>query len=43
MCTSYSKITLYIIVRQTSSILLQGVPNSVPLNDVNEALLKVKF
>ncbi|KAI7888320.1 cation efflux family-domain-containing protein [Mucor mucedo] len=29
------------LVKQTSSILLQGVPNSVPLQDVNEALLKL--
>lgn len=31
------------LVKQTSSILLQGVPNSVPLQDVNEALLKVNI
>jgi Co/Zn/Cd efflux system component len=32
----------FVIVRQTSFILLQGVPSSVPLEDVNEALIKVK-
>lgn len=31
----------FILVRQTASILLQGVPRSVPLKDVNNALLKV--
>ncbi|KAG1447760.1 hypothetical protein G6F56_009158 [Rhizopus delemar] len=29
------------LVRQTSFILLQGVPKSVPLSDVNESLLKL--
>ncbi|GAA5808902.1 hypothetical protein MFLAVUS_002301 [Mucor flavus] len=29
------------LVRQTSSILLQGVPRSVPLQDVNDSLLKL--
>ncbi|KAI9343376.1 cation efflux protein [Pilaira anomala] len=29
------------LVRQTASILLQGVPRSVPLKDVNNALLKL--
>ncbi|KAG1188508.1 hypothetical protein G6F36_004603 [Rhizopus arrhizus] len=30
------------LVRQTASILLQGVPKSVPLSDVHNALLKVE-
>ncbi|KAI8639692.1 cation efflux family-domain-containing protein [Parasitella parasitica] len=30
------------LVRQTSFILLQGVPNSVPIGDVNDALLKLE-
>lgn len=32
-----------ISVRQTSSILLQGVPRSVPLQDVNDSLLRVIY
>ncbi|KAL7311752.1 Zinc resistance conferring protein, variant 2 [Mucor circinelloides] len=30
------------LVRQTSFILLQGVPNSVPIGDVNDTLLKLE-